>query len=100
IVGRSGGAEGVRMTPTRDCTPGLDPAWDLGPTGWRGRVRGDAPFDPAMPVPIPPGGPRADTPADPANRPVNTMPHAGAAPPGILSTFDLPPITPAGPPTT
>ena len=37
------------------------------------------------------------TPAFTANRPVNAIPYVCAAPPGILSTTDLPPITPAGP---
>ena len=37
------------------------------------------------------------TPAYTANRPVNAIPYVCAAPPGILVTADLPPITPAGP---
>ncbi len=37
------------------------------------------------------------TPAYTANRPVNAIPYVCAAPPGILPTADLPPITPAGP---
>ena len=39
----------------------------------------------------------AHTPALTANPPVNAIPYVCAAPPGILSTADLPPITPAGP---
>ena len=37
------------------------------------------------------------TPAYTANRPVNAIPFVCAAPPGILLTTDLPPITPGGP---
>ena len=37
------------------------------------------------------------TPALTANRPVNAIPYVCAARPGILSTLDLPHITPAGP---
>ncbi|TMA22243.1 MAG: dihydrodipicolinate reductase [Deltaproteobacteria bacterium] len=81
------------------CTTDTDPAWDLRPTGWRVRVRGDAPFDVAMPFPIPLEELGSHTPAYTANRPVNAIRYVCAAPPGILSTADLPPITPAGPPT-
>ena len=99
IVGYHDGAEVVRFTPTWYCTTDTDPAWDLRPTGWRVRVRGDAPFDVAMPFPIPLEELGSHTPAYTANRPVNAIRYVCAAPPGILSTADLPPITPAGPPT-
>ena len=95
IVGHRGGAEVVRFTPTWYCTTDTEPAWDLRPTGWR--VRGDAPFDVGMAFPIPLEELGAHTPAYTANRPVNAIPYVCAAPPGILSTADLPPITPAGP---
>jgi len=97
IVGRSGGAEVIRMTPTWYCTTDLEPAWDVRPTGWRVRVRGDAPFAVELPFPIPVDELADSTPAYTANRPVNAVPYVCAAPPGILSTMDLPPITPAGP---
>jgi 4-hydroxy-tetrahydrodipicolinate reductase len=97
IVGRSGGDDVVRFTPTWYCTHDLEPAWDVRPTGWRIQVHGDAPFDVALPFPIPIDELGARTPAYTANRPVNAVPYVCAAPPGILSTFDLPPITPSGP---
>jgi len=97
IVGRSDGADVVRFTPTWYCSTDLDPAWDLHATGWRIRVRGDAPFDVDLPFPIPLDDLGSFTPAYTANRPVNAVPYVCAAPPGILSTADLPPITPAGP---
>jgi hypothetical protein len=99
IVGRSGGADVVRFTPTWYCTTDIEPAWDLRPTGWRVRVRGDAPFDVEIPFPISVDELGAFTPSYTANRPVNAIPYVCAAPPGILSTEDLPPITPAGPRT-
>ena len=97
MVGKSGGNEVVRMTPTWYCTTDIDPQWDLRPTGWRVRVRGDAPLDVELPFPIPVEDLAAWTPAYTANRPVNAIPFVCAAPPGILLTTDLPPITPGGP---
>ncbi len=97
IVGWSEGADVVRLTPTWYCTTDIEPAWDLRPTGWRVRVRGDAPFDVALPFPIPLDELGEYTPAYTANRPVNAIPYVCAAAPGILSTQDLPLITPAGP---
>jgi 4-hydroxy-tetrahydrodipicolinate reductase len=96
IVGTSDGDEVVRFTPTWYCTDELEPAWELRPTGWRVRVRGDAPLDVELPFPIPLDDLGAFTPAYTANRPVNAIPLVCAGPPGILSTADLPPITPGG----
>jgi 4-hydroxy-tetrahydrodipicolinate reductase len=87
----------VRFTASWYCTPDVEPAWDLRPTGWRVRVRGDAPLDVELPFPIPLEDLGAYTPAYTANRPVNAIPYVCAAPPGILTTEDLPVITPAGP---
>jgi hypothetical protein len=75
----------------------VEPAWDLRPTGWRVQVQGDAPFDVALPFPIPVEELGSHTPAYTANRPVNAVPYVCAARPGLLATADLPPITPAGP---
>src|SRR5262249_42612479 len=97
IVGRSQGAAVVSMTPTWYCTTDIEPAWDLGRTGWRVRVRGDAPLDVELPIAVPLEELGAHTPSLTANPPVNAIPYVCAAPPGILSTSDLPPITPAGP---
>jgi len=99
IIGRSGGADVIRFSPTWYCTTEIEPAWELRPTGWRVRIRGDAPLDVELPFPVPIEELGSFTPAYTANRPVNAIPYVCAAPPGILSTADLPPITPAGPPT-
>ena len=95
ITGISDGAEVVRFTPTWYCTDELEPAWDLRATGWRVRVRGDASLDVEISFPIPLDDFASFTPALTANRPVNAIPLVCAAAPGILSTADLPPITPA-----
>jgi len=95
ISGRCEGAEVLRFTPTWYCTEELEPAWDLRVTGWRVRVRGDASLDVEISFPIPLDDFASFTPALTANRPVNAIPLVCAAAPGILSTADLPPITPA-----
>jgi 2,4-diaminopentanoate dehydrogenase len=99
VVGRSDRVEVVRFTANWYCTSDLEPDWDLRPTGWRVRVDGDAPFDVDLAFPIPLDDLASFTPAYTGNRPVNAIPYVCAAPPGILSTTDLPPITPAGPRT-
>jgi 2,4-diaminopentanoate dehydrogenase len=97
IVGRNNGDDVVKMTPTWYCVTDIEPAWDLMPTGWRVRVRGDASLDVSIEFPVALEDLGAYTPALTANRPVNAIPYVCAAAPGILSTADLPPITPAGP---
>jgi 4-hydroxy-tetrahydrodipicolinate reductase len=97
VAGRKDGVDVVRMTYCWYLTPDLDPAWDVGQTGWRVRVRGDAPLDVDIPFPIPLDDLADFTPAYTANPAVNAVPFVCAARPGFLSTHDLPPITPAGP---
>jgi hypothetical protein len=97
IVGRSAGTDVIRFSPTWYCTTDVDADWELRPTGWRVRIHGDAPLDVGLPFPIPVEELGPFTPGYTANRPVNAVPYVCAAAPGILSTADLPPITPAGP---
>ena len=51
--GQHDGADIVRITYCWYLTPDLDPAWEVGGTGWVVRVHGDAPLDVAMPFPVP-----------------------------------------------
>jgi 2,4-diaminopentanoate dehydrogenase len=97
VVGTTGGVEVIRFSANWYCTTDVEPAWDLRPTGWRVRVRGDAPLDVDLAFPVPVEDLGSITPAYTANRPVNAVPYVCAAPPGILSTTDLPVFTPAGP---
>jgi 4-hydroxy-tetrahydrodipicolinate reductase len=97
IVGTSAGHDVVRFTSNWYCTEDVEPAWALRPTGWRVCVRGEAPFEVELPFPVPVEDLNDWTPAYTANRPVNAIPYVVAAPPGILSTRDLPPILPSGP---
>jgi hypothetical protein len=97
ITGLSGGTEAVRFTANWYCSTDVDPEWDLRETGWRVQVHGDTPFDVEITFPIALDDYASFTPSLTANRPVNAIPYVCAAAPGILSTADLPPITPAGP---
>jgi len=97
MIGTRAGVEVMRFAVNWYCTTDIEPAWDLRPTGWRVRIRGDAPFDVELPFPIPLEELGSYTPAYTANRPVNAIPYVCAAPPGIIATTDLPPITVAGP---
>jgi hypothetical protein len=97
VAGQRDGRDVVRFVQLMYCTTELEPAWELGPTGWRVRVRGDAPLDVELPFPIAPEDLGEHTPAYTANLPVNAIPYVCAAAPGFLRPTDLPPITPAGP---
>jgi len=97
IVGSSGGHDVVHMRYSWYCSTDIEPAWELHPTGWRVQVHGDAPFDIGLPFPFAVEDLGEATPAYTANRPVNAIPSVCAAPPGIISARDLPPILPAGP---
>ncbi len=97
ITGRSGGADRVRFTQYGFVAMDVDPDWGLQPTGWRIRIHGDAPFDLSMPFPVPLDDLASYVPAFNANGPVNAVPYVCAAPPGILTTEDLPHILPRGP---
>jgi len=59
-------------------------------------MHGDAPLDVQLDFPVELDDLASVTPAYTANRPVNAVPFVCAAAPGILSTTDLVPITPAG----
>jgi 4-hydroxy-tetrahydrodipicolinate reductase len=100
LSGVSDGSEAVRFTANWYCTSDVVPEWELRPTGWRVRVRGDAPMEVELPFPVPVEELGSFTPGYTANRPVNAVAYVCAAAPGILSTSDLPPITPAGPRST
>ena len=97
VVGTSAGAEVIRFSANWYCTTDIEPSWDLRPTGWRVQVRGDAPFDVDLTFPVAVQDLGPVTPGYTANRPVNAVPYVCAARPGILTTTDLPVVTPAGP---
>jgi 4-hydroxy-tetrahydrodipicolinate reductase len=96
ISGTSAGDEVVRFTATWYCSNELDPQWDLLKTGWRVRMKGDAPLDVSLEFPFSVEELGEHTPGYTANRPVNAIKHVVAARSGILKTSDLPPLTPSG----
>lgn len=95
LVGSVNGVEVMRFMFTWFCTDDLDEDWDLLPTGWRIRLRGDAPMDVDVTFPVALEEFPMVMPALTAIRPVNAIPHVCAAAPGWLTVADLPPITPA-----
>jgi len=74
------------------CTRDLEPAWELGPTGWRVTVEGDAPMDVGIRFAVPLDRMAELSPGFTANRAVNSVAAVCAAPPGIQTTIDLPQV--------
>jgi hypothetical protein len=97
ITGRSDGIDRIRFVQYGFVATDVEPDWDLQPTGWRIRIHGDAPFDLSLPFPVPLDDLASFVPAFNANGPVNAIPYVCAAPPGILTTEDLPHVLPRGP---
>lgn len=94
VLGLERGTERISFTACWYLTPDLDPAWELGDTGWRVRLDGEAPFALDLAFPVPLDDLNSWTPAYTANRPVNAVHAVHAARPGILSVLDLPAVTP------
>ena len=97
VSGRIGGVDRIRFIQYGYVTRETDPAWDLQATGWRVRIEGDAPFDATMPFPVPLDDLADYVPAFNANGLVNAIPYVCDAPPGLLTTADLPHILPRRP---
>lgn len=97
IHGRSSGVERIRFVQYGFVSMDVDPDWALQPTGWRIRIHGDAPFDVSMPFPVPLDELASYVPAYNGNGPVNGIPYVCDAPPGFLTTGDLPHLVPRGP---
>ncbi|WP_280243636.1 hypothetical protein [Nocardia abscessus] len=92
VAGIHGGRTLLQFRSTRYCSTDIGPDWSLRPTGWRISVEGDAPLElDRRPVET---SVRANTaaPTYAANRAVNTIPYLCAAPPGIRTALDMPPI--------
>lgn len=97
IHGRSRGIDRIRFVQYGFVARDVEPDWGLQPTGWRIRIHGDAPFDVRMPFPVPLEDLASFVPAFNANGPVNAIPYVCEAPPGFLTTEDLPHLLPRGP---
>ena len=92
VTGRRGGRPFLQFRATWYCTKDLDADWELGDTGWRVTVDGDAPLKVALPFPFPIQEMAERSPGYTANRAVNAVPVVCAATPGIRTTVDLPQI--------
>ncbi len=90
----SGDVARLEFRATWYCTDALDADWSLGDTGWRVTVDGDAPLkvDIAFPVTIDQLG--AVTPGLTAHPAVNAVAAVCEAPPGLLTSADLPVLVP------
>lgn len=90
ISGLRNGEPLLRFRATWFCTTQTEPAWDVLPTGWRVTIEGDSP----MKVDLQLTAGLDDMAGYTANRAVNAVPYVVAAPPGIVTTLDLPQIVP------
>jgi hypothetical protein len=97
VSGLRGGEAVLMFRPTWYVTADLicpgDQPWDLGSTGWRMQLEGDAPLEVEIRMPIPLERLAEVSPRYTANRAVNAVPYVVAAAPGIRTTADLPTIT-------
>jgi 2,4-diaminopentanoate dehydrogenase len=74
------------------CSADVEPAWDLGDTGWRLTVAGDAPLNIEMRFAVPLEEMGDYSPGYTANRAVNAVGVVCEAAPGIRTSVDLPQI--------
>jgi 2,4-diaminopentanoate dehydrogenase len=92
VDGIRGGRPFLSFVATWYCTADLDADWDLGATGWRLSVAGDAPLDVEMRLDVPLERMGEMSPGYTANRAVNAVAVVCAAAPGIRTTVELPQI--------
>ncbi|WP_280309687.1 dihydrodipicolinate reductase [Nocardia abscessus] len=93
VSGRGAGRVLLRLRSTWYCTPALRPAWPIRATGWHVAIDGETPIEMDLRYPVDPSGMSAISPRYAANRAVNAVAYLCAAPPGIRTTLDLPPLT-------
>ncbi|MFV8819692.1 hypothetical protein [Haliea sp. E17] len=96
-TGYEKGVARMRFAQVMYITTDLDPDWNVGDTGWRVSIKGDASLEIDLKFPVALEELGDYTPALTANPPVNAIPFVCAAKPGILATAELPPLVPAGP---
>jgi 2,4-diaminopentanoate dehydrogenase len=92
VVGRRRDRALLSFVANWYCTSEIEPAWDLGPTGWRLTVAGDAPLAIEMRFAVPLEDMGAFSPGYTANRAVNAVAVVCEAAPGIRTTVDLPQV--------
>jgi 4-hydroxy-tetrahydrodipicolinate reductase len=92
VSGMRNGEAILRFRATWYCATDLEPAWDVGETGWHVLVQGDLPLEVDIRFPVSPEEWGATSPGVTAHRPVNAIPYVCAAAPGIRTTAELPQI--------
>ena len=94
ISGTRAGKPLMQMVPTWYLTTALEPAWHIpfAGQGWHIAIEGDLPLDVSIRFAWPTLEEGARHGYGNANRPINAVPNVCEAPPGILSTFELPQI--------
>ena len=88
VTGHRGGKPLLSYSRTMYVTKDLDPDWQVGDTGWRVTIEGDAPIDITIRFPAPEVYHPISAGYN-ANVPVNSIPAVCDAPPGILTTGHL-----------
>jgi 2,4-diaminopentanoate dehydrogenase len=94
VTGLHNGVPALRFRSNWFVTMDLVPSWDLRDDGWRVMVEGDTPLDITIGFPIAGDSEtRARTlPNLTAHRPINAIRAVCAAPPGIVTTLQLPQV--------
>ena len=95
VSGMRAGRKLLRFCANWYCTADIDPAWNLGATGWHVSVEGDAPLEVDIRFAVPLDRMAAVSPGYTAHRAVNAIPVVCAASPGIRTSADLPQIVAA-----
>ncbi len=94
VTAISGDAPRLLFRATWYCTDALDADWDLGATGWRVTVDGDAPLKVDLAFPVTIDRLATVTPGLTAHPAVNAVAAVCEAPSGLLTSADLPVIVP------
>lgn len=94
VAAMTGDEARLSFRATWYCTTSLEPAWTLAATGWRVTVDGDTPMTVDLAFPIETDQLAAVTPGYTAHPAVNAVAAVCEAPPGVLTTADLPVIVP------
>lgn len=94
LAGWHGGREILRFRANWYCSTDIDADWELRDVGWRIQLDGDAPLDIAITNPVPREALAEVAPNKTPFRVVNAIPYVCAAPTGIRTTLDMPPIIP------
>jgi 4-hydroxy-tetrahydrodipicolinate reductase len=87
IAGVVAGAPLFTMRTHWYCTRELEPRWELADTGWHVSLAGDVKLEMNIRLPLEPDQNIAGL---TSNRPVNAIPFVCEAPPGLLTTPELP----------